>query len=236
MLKNSIFGLLALSMLIIAGCSSNDAVSPAPKDQSAPALATFGDQFAGLSEEQMLSQLSLMVRPADPRPVSGESFQDVKSLMREYGITAGESGEKIVPLPAPLIVATMAAGAMYAVDHGNTFEPLTTFVHFNGAFWGYQVSWLEDIPEESDPNAFYCNYYLDTPVINPPQPVYVAPYSPPIYDSAVRIVGALADPKSCINRHYSAGGHVIYDYVFDYPYAGVYRRAEFLRFRLYITP
>jgi hypothetical protein len=236
MLKNSILGFLALSMLIIAGCSSHDAVKPAPADQSVALQATIGERFAGLSEKQMLSELSMMVRPADPRPVAGESFRDAKGVMREYGITPGESAGKIVPLPAPLTVATMAAGAMYAVDHGNTWGPLTTFVHFNGAFWGYQVSWLEDIPEDPDPNAFYCNYYLDTPVINPPQPEYVAPYSPPIYDSAVRIVAALGNPSSCVNRYYSAGGPVIYDYAFDYPYAGGYRRAEFLRFRLYINP
>ena len=235
MLKSSILGILALSMLIIASCSSNDAVSPALTDQGVAPPATVIDQFTGMSAEQILSELSTTVRAANPQPVVGESFPDARTVLQQYGVTIGESPEKFVPLPAPLTVATMAAGAIYAVDHGATWAPLTTFVHFNGAFWGFQVSWLQDDPDESDPTVFICNYILDTPVINPPSPEYVSPYATPIYDSAVRVVAALGDPKSCINRHYYSGGFVLYDYLFDYPYAGEYRRTEFLRFRVQIN-
>lgn len=235
-----ILGLLSLVvLLVITGCSSQESASPTSVDRGDAgeigwSVSIYQEQFRDLTEAQMLERVAELVQAMNPQPVEGGSLRDFDAVVRELGLEPGVSAEKRVPLPAPLTVASMAAGAINAINTGTTWPVLTSFIHFNGGFWGFQVSWLEDIPEDPNPNAYYCNYYLDTRLPNPPVPEYVDPYSSAVYDSAVRIVNALASPETCINRSYRSGGAWIYEYGFDYPQSTWYRHVVLSRFRLAI--
>jgi len=74
---------------------------------------------------------------------------------------------------------------------------------------------------------------MDREVVPATNPVYgITPYSSAISDSESRVVKALRDPDTIINRAYYTDSYFYYLYTFDYPDGDGYRRFGMCKFNL----
>ena len=205
------FGLLGilLTLLVFAGCSSD--------------------------EESSLLQPS---QPAISTDASSDTFADINSVLQDHGVRLPtlQSGEKYVPLPPILLFAAQAAAAKEAVTSGTWWDPLTTFVIGKRNFFGYEVAWLEDIPEEPDPNAHYCYYFSDVPAGDPRKPEEVDPLVDAIDDTVERVSDILINhPELAFDRTYLSDDTWLYVYTFKYPVRNTTHIFRMWKCRLYTS-
>ena len=168
---------------------------------------------------------------------STDLYADFSSVMQDHGLQYPtiQPGDKYVPLPPILLFASQAAGAQNAVITGATWAPLTTFVIAKQGYIGYEVGWLEDIPEELDPNAVYTYHFSDYPENNPKKPENVDPFVEPIEDTIDRVSDILLNhPELATEREYFSDDTWLYVYKFKYPVRNTYRIFRMSKVRMYI--
>lgn len=149
---------------------------------------------------------------------------------------AREKPGDVMPLMAPILpswtlVAQTALDAIRVCDEETYWDTWTQFVEW-AKYKDFKVGWLEDIPDNPDPNAYYFYLFMDVPVRQPGQYTIVEPQTEWISDAADRIITALEDPYSIINWSYD-DDEWVYRYQFDYPVGNTYHHVEISKVHMY---
>ena len=165
-------------------------------------------------------------------------YTDFDNIMQDHGlqVPTPQSGEKYIPVPSPLLFASQAAGARGAAINGTSWDPYTAFVIAKQGYIGYEISWLEDIPEDPDPNAYYWYYFSDVPEKNPKKPLEVDPFVEPIDVTIDRVSDILINhPELATERVHVSDDTWLYVYTFKYPVRNSIHIFRMFKVRLYIT-
>jgi hypothetical protein len=230
-LRNLLLLALALSLLIFVGCSQQETALPTTPQQSTCQDYVTLDGLGTPAER--LPDLLGSFGPFLAEPGSIGSYKDI---LRSEDTQIVPTATLPVPLPKSKLVKEVAAIALAAVD-GGTYWPVKTWFRNEGdELWGFQVAALEDNPLAGcyDGSGYYCYYYTDFKVYEPVDPVLVDAYSSPISDSLSRVLKALREPETLINKYYYTDNYFYYVYAFDYPDGDGYRRFGICKFNLCI--
>jgi hypothetical protein len=186
--------------------------------------------FGGCSSDQQTT----LLEPGESTSI--DVYADISKVLGRYGVEVSEmtSGDKYVPIPSPLLFASMAASARSAVANETYWSELTNFVTGVQQYFGYEVGWLIDIPDDPDPNAFYCYYFADYPVGTPNNPQVVDPYTDAIDDTIDRVADVIINhPELATERYYLSNGTWLFSYRFKYPVDDGYNYFTMYKVRLY---
>lgn len=187
--------------------------------------------FAGCtSDETALLEPS---QSSDSTDLYTNLYADVSQVMQDHGVSLPTvlPGEKYTPLPSLMLVANAASAAKDAITNATYWEPLTTFVTGVKKYEGYEIGWLENVPEDPDPDSFNCYYFMDIPENNPRRPTEVDPYTDAIDDTLDRVTDILTNhPELATDRVYVSDGVFAYYYEFTYPVGD-----SFNNFKMYMV-
>ena len=183
-------------------------------DGSAALESDSTETFSGLTDIEMIDVLT---------EISSKTTCEWNDRQHAYpGFSQGElfgvvpdpelKAQRRPVVPPPLIVASMAAQALNALDTGTCFRCFFGRNAITGRP-GFDIRWK--IPIEGIPNAYLYKGFEDIPMESGPV-IEIPPDPELVVEAAKRLVEVAGNPQLVINSSYDSGGGVNFYYFVSY--------------------